>query len=60
MDHLGIIKGTDDLEDSIDRTDVGQECIPEPSTRRSTSSETSNVDAGQEGGNLVGGLVNTT
>jgi hypothetical protein len=50
-------KRTDDLEDTVNSTDVGQEVVSETSTGGSTLGETGNVDTGEESGDLARGLV---
>jgi len=60
VDDLGIIERTDDLEDTVDGTDVRQESVTETGTGRSTGGKTGNVDAGEEGGDLGRGLVQVT
>lgn len=57
MDNLGVIESTDDLEDTVDGTDVRQESVAETSTGRSTGGQTGNVDAGQERRDPGSGLV---
>lgn len=48
---------TDDLEDTVNGTDVGQEVVSETSTGGSALGKTSNVDTGEESGDLARGLV---
>jgi hypothetical protein len=47
VDNLGIIETSDDLEDGIDGTDVGQESVSETSTSRGTTGQTSDIVDGK-------------
>lgn len=57
VNDLGVVKGSDDLEDAVDGSDVGQESIAQACTGGGTLGQTSNIDAGEEGRNLRFGLV---
>lgn len=57
MDNLSIIEATNDLEDSIDGTDVRQESVTETGTGGGTTGQTGDIIDGQVGGNLRLGLV---
>lgn len=57
VDDLCVVERSDDLENTIDGTDVGQERVTETGTGRGTGGETGDIDAGEEGGDSVDGLV---
>jgi hypothetical protein len=57
VDYLGVVEGTHDLEDAVDGTDVREEGVAETSAGGRASGEASDVDAGEEGGDARGGLV---
>jgi hypothetical protein len=48
---------TNDLEDTVDGADVGQEVVSETGTGRGALGETGNVDTGEECGDFRLGLV---
>lgn len=57
VDDLGIIESANDLEDTVHRSDVGQEGVAETRTGRRSSRETGDIDAGQERGDFRGGFI---
>jgi len=57
VDDLCVIKGADDLEDTVDGTDVGEESVSKTSASGGTGGEPSDIDAGEVGGDAGGGLV---
>ena len=60
VDDLRVVEGADDLEDTIDSADMGQESVSEARAGRGTSGETSDIDARQVCGDAGRGLVGFT
>lgn len=58
VNDLGVIECTDDLENTVDRTDVRQEGVSETGTGGCTGGQTGNIDTRQERRDLRFGLVN--
>lgn len=50
MYDLGIIEASDDLEDGVDRSDMGQESVSKTSSSGGSSSQASDIIDGQIGG----------
>lgn len=57
VDDLSVVESTNDLEDTVDGSHVGQESVSETGTGGSTGGKTSDVNAREEGGDLALGLV---
>lgn len=57
VDNLSVVKASNNLEDGIDSTDVGEERVSETSSSGRTASQTGNIVDGQVGGNDRLGLV---
>lgn len=57
VDDLSIVEATDDLEDSVDGANVGQEGVAQTGASGSTTGQTSNVVDGQVSRDLGFGLV---
>ena len=57
VDKNGDARLADDLENSVNSPDVGQEVVSESGTGRGTLGQTGDIDASEDGRNLGRGLV---